>query len=112
MFFFVFTSVYPVNPVISMKDAAFLSYSMKLGISIIYIYKQIWTMIYSTHEQIYKTNGQRFKIKRIPLITTACQFNTLKFVSLFSTTQKVNDACGQHIYIQEQCSTFDIDKDK
>jgi len=33
-------------------------------------------------------------------------------VSLFSTTQKVNDPCGQHIYIQEQCSTFDIDKDK
>ena len=36
----------------------------------------------------------------------------IKFVSLFSTTQKVNDPCGQHIYIQEQCSTFDIDKDK
>ena len=34
------------------------------------------------------------------------------FVSLFSRTQKVNDPCGQHIYIQEQCSTFDIDKDK
>ena len=31
---------------------------------------------------------------------------------LFSRTQKVNDPCGQHIYIQEQCSTFDIDKDK
>ena len=36
----------------------------------------------------------------------------IKFVSLFSTTQKVNDPCGQHIYIKEQCSTFDIDKDK
>ena len=35
-----------------------------------------------------------------------------KFVSLFSTTQKVNDPCGQHIYIQEHCSTFDTDKDK
>jgi len=35
-----------------------------------------------------------------------------KFVRLFSRTQKVNDPCGQHIYIQEQCSTFDIDKDK
>ena len=35
-----------------------------------------------------------------------------KCVSLFSRTQKVNDPCGQHIYIQEQCSTFDIDKDK
>ena len=30
----------------------------------------------------------------------------------FSRTQKVNDPCGQHIYIQVQCSTFDIDKDK
>jgi len=35
-----------------------------------------------------------------------------KLVSLFSSTQKVNHPCGQHIYIQEQCSTFDIDKDK
>ena len=33
-------------------------------------------------------------------------------VFLFSATQKVNEPCGQHIYIQEQCSTFDIDKDK
>ena len=30
----------------------------------------------------------------------------------FSRTQKVNDPCGQHIYKQEQCSTFGIDKDK
>jgi len=30
--------------------------------------------------------------------------------SLFSTTQKVNDPRGQHIYIQEQLTTFDIDK--
>jgi len=34
------------------------------------------------------------------------------FVSLFTTTQKVNDPCAQHIYIQDQCTTFDIDKDK
>ena len=34
------------------------------------------------------------------------------YIVLFSRTQKVNDPCGQHIYIQEQCSTFDIDKDK
>jgi len=36
----------------------------------------------------------------------------IRFVSLFSTTQKVSDPCWQHICIQEQCSTFDIDKDK
>jgi len=35
----------------------------------------------------------------------------LNFESLFSKTQKVSDPCGQPIYIQEQCSTFDIDKD-
>ena len=29
-----------------------------------------------------------------------------KFVSLFSTTQKVNDPCGQHIYTQEQHLTL------
>ena len=34
------------------------------------------------------------------------------FCGFFSRTQKVNDPCGQHIYIQLQCSTFDIDKDK
>ena len=34
----------------------------------------------------------------------------IKIDSLFSTTHKVNDPCGQHIYIQEQCSTFDKDK--
>ena len=31
---------------------------------------------------------------------------------LFSKTQKVNDPYGQHIYIQERCTTFDIDKIK
>mgnify|MGYP007091379943 CR=1 FL=1 len=36
----------------------------------------------------------------------------VSLVSLFSTTQKANDPCAQHIYIQEQCSTFDIDKGK
>ena len=40
----------------------------------------------------------------------------VKYMLLFllffiSRTQKVNDPCGQHIYIQEQCSTFDIDVD-
>jgi len=34
------------------------------------------------------------------------------FLSLFSTTQKVKDPCGQHIYIQEQYTTSDIDKNK
>ena len=38
--------------------------------------------------------------------------DSLVYFFLFSRTQKVNDPCGQHIYIQEQCSTFDIDKDK
>jgi len=38
--------------------------------------------------------------------------NISLYVSLFSGNQKVNDSCGQPIYIQEQCSTFDIDKGK
>jgi len=33
-----------------------------------------------------------------------------KLTCLFSTTQKVIDPWGQHIFIQEQCTQFDIDK--
>ena len=46
-----------------------------------------------------------------PIGTTLKSLSYGKF-SLFSTTQKFNDPCGQHIYIREQCLTFDIDKDK
>jgi len=45
------------------------------------------------------------RFKGSPDLPYICKF-------LFSRTQKVNDPCGQHIYIQEQCSTVDIDKDK
>ena len=44
-------------------------------------------------------------------LTCWCAKSRVRLV-LFSRTQKVDDPCGQHIYIQEQCSTFDIDKDK
>jgi len=46
-----------------------------------------------------------------PIGTTLKSISYGKF-SLFSTTQKFTDPRGQHIYIREQCSTFDIDKDK
>ena len=50
--------------------------------------------------------------KKTSLVLSLYWMLGASLVSLFSRTQKVNDPCGQHIYIQEQCSTFDIDKDK
>ena len=52
------------------------------------------------------------KIDYIDYDANVSDIDDYAHVSLFSRTQKVNDPCGQHIYIQEQCSTFDIDKDK
>ena len=48
----------------------------------------------------------------VSLTSDSHKFILYKLTSLFSTTQKIKDPWGQHIYIQEQCTTFDIDKNK
>jgi len=72
-------------------------------IILIVVFPIVYTSLYiSTHvweKKIYST---------LTFITPV----SCMFVSLFTTTQKVNDPCAQHIYIQDQCTTFDIDKDK